>query len=46
MYDERYDPDLHPDDASTSGSTVSRLVMISAVLSGGFLLYAVVSLIA
>ena len=45
MYDELYDPDLHPNEPSTVGSTLTRVVAIGAVLSGGLLLYTVVTLI-
>jgi hypothetical protein len=45
MYHERYDPLLHPDELAGQSSTVSGVLMVSAVVSGGLLLYAVVTLI-
>ncbi|MGA0598165.1 hypothetical protein [Enterovirga sp. CN4-39] len=45
MYQERYDPFLHADEGLEHGSTRSRLIMFSAVVSGSLLLYLVVSAI-
>jgi hypothetical protein len=45
MYQERYDPELHPDELPERGSTLSRVLVISAVVSGGFCLYVFVSAI-
>ena len=45
MYHERYDPLLHPDGISEQSSTVSGVMMVFAVVSGGLLLYAVITLI-
>ncbi len=45
MYQERYDPLLHPDEMPAHGSTLSRIFMISAVVSGSLCLYVVVKMI-
>jgi hypothetical protein len=46
MYQERYDPLLHPDEIPEHGSTLSRILMISAVVSGTLCVYLFVKVIA
>jgi hypothetical protein len=41
MYQERYDPVLHPDEVPAPGSTLTRIFMISVVVSGSLCLYVV-----
>jgi hypothetical protein len=45
MYQERYDPLLHPDEMPGGSSTLSRILMVSAVVSGSLCLYLIVSVI-
>jgi hypothetical protein len=45
MYQERYDPLLHPDEIPEHGSTLSRMLMISAVVSGTLCFYVLVRII-
>jgi hypothetical protein len=45
MYHERYDPLLHPDETPKQSSTMSGVVVLSPVVSGSLVLYAVVTLI-
>jgi hypothetical protein len=40
-----YDPLLHPENPPRSGSTLSRVVLISAVVSGTLCLYVLVTVI-
>jgi hypothetical protein len=47
MYHERYDPLLHPDDGSSHSSpTRNRVVLLSVIVSGSLLLYAVATAMA
>ena len=45
MYQERYDPVLHPDEAPECSSTLNRILMLCAVVSGSLCLYAIATAI-